>query len=341
MLSRRPISLARRVAYDAAICAVTATVCMAILGWTTYRSRHIAPDSMIDSMREGLGTEVRLAKASAPAAEVGQSVDSIRRFIHERSGVEIDPEIARRLTALEERTLRGEARRLTTDELAEAVSATLLDRIRTCTDAEIDHAAAAFGNILQPGPIDPTGDVEEATRVATALARRSRGVGASPVETRVMLRFHGAGQMSNDKFVAMVKHIRTQLAFEHVRLAALGHARAAVAHDLDRRIGLFEQALPADWGPARVEGVTPVQALLLAYSAASDDSLVYPTPVLRRVSEETVERYLRSAPKTASFAASRTPYGVYGDMFSTPLDLVFDRATLGRLLDRIEERSSR
>jgi hypothetical protein len=111
--------------------------------------------------------------------------------------------------------------------------------------------------------------------------------------------------------------------------------RRNVLNELGRRAADFADAMPDRWGDAVVDGLTPVQALLVVYSAASDDNLAFRTEELRAAATRRLDA------ETLRKRGEPTAFGRNGMVFSSPLELAFDPATMSRLLGGLEERSAR
>src|SRR5262249_44958477 len=89
-------------------------------------SRRLASnESYLLRVREGVGTEVRLARPGASQDEIVRSVESVRGFISGRSGLRLDDHNAARLAAMEERALNTASGRIAAGELTRALSTVL------------------------------------------------------------------------------------------------------------------------------------------------------------------------------------------------------------------------
>jgi hypothetical protein len=104
----------------------------------------------------------------------------------------------------------------------------------------------------------------------------------------------------------------------------------------DRAANLSE-AMPEQFGPITAEGVTPVQAVLIAYSVASDDSLAdSQNDLARQIAQERTNARLTRAQAKAQRLNSPTPYGPNGFFYAAPVNVLFNRATVQRLLNPAE-----
>lgn len=280
------------------------------LGWRMLADGRDAMAEYYLQIKEGLGTEARRVAHDAPADKPGASVDRIADFLYRRSGLRLSAEIKTRLAALEDRALDGASARLSLPELAEAASQTLLERIGKLTDAEIARAAQSF-------------------RTANWEGREAA------VSLRVN-QIHGDG-MTPEEFIRHARLLRDSTSGGGNWVSEL--SREGILHELEWRLGVFKKAVPEQWARAASEGVTPIQAFLLVYSAASSDLLVGQRSL--RLAMQAVERELKRREESAPDSEGRFAYGANGYLYSTPLDLILSETNLARLLDRFDARSSK
>jgi hypothetical protein len=300
--------------------AMLVLACLCLTGLVIWRAsarpedepKPLSPGQMKtilrSGVREGLGREVTFAKPNASAKEARDSVESMADFIHARSGVELSVKTKERLAHLEHETLNGKRERISVDSLVDAVTETGLERAASMTDQEIEHAA----DTLHEGG--------------------SNG-------GHVLLRASGKGFMKRDAFIENAKNIRNEIPQSRADSAVRLMATSVVAAEVKDRVQVFSDALPEQFGDASTKGLTPVQASVVVYSVASDDLLMGSRENLQRqINRENKE--LKGAGK-AKVPRSGKAYGVDGDRYSTPLDLVTDERTMGSLFDRIDERTRR
>src|SRR5215472_2132050 len=77
---------------------------------------------------DGVGSSVSLLTDRAEPGQVQASIDSVRAFIRDRAGLDLDREVAARLTAMEQRTLDGNAGRISSDDLSDSVLGVVVER---------------------------------------------------------------------------------------------------------------------------------------------------------------------------------------------------------------------
>ena len=83
--------------------------------------------------------------------------------------------------------------------------------------------------------------------------------------------------------------------------------------------------------------MTPLQALLVTYSVASDDPLWYSQEHLDSL-KQNVQRVMTERLGNYPAAMGRPAYGRNGYIFSTPLDILLDQNTTARIFERIDQR---
>jgi hypothetical protein len=290
---------------------VLAIACALLLGASIWRLQVVqvghasqkqdqSNQLFLDQLRRGLGSQIRLADAKSSPDQVHSAVESVDSFIAGRSGLAMSTETKERLTAIEHDTLSGNSPRLSITQLAEILTDTALERAATFTDQEIDYAA----RVLSYGRCESC--------------------------DRVSLRANDMGSMSTADFAGLAKKSREQVRNngEEVRNMLL----PVVGEELTTRSRIFGEAVPAQFGSAVDEGVTPLQAVVLAYSVVTDDLLAGSQSDL----QETISRLPRRGATKGNLA--ERAFGAYGRIYSMPAGLIFNRTTMGSFLTRLEER---
>lgn len=253
-------------------------------------------------LRNGLGSQVRLDKVKNTPGHIKQAVESAAKFIENRSGLVIGEGVKNRLAAMEQRALAPQGRRVSADELVEILAATTVERLSSLTDAEIGQAASVLNN-----------------------------------NGEIILRASGEGGVKPAEFEGTAKAMRalSRQGDETFR----GLVRAAVQGEVQNRLDVYSEALPGHFGRAKRIGVTPLQAVLIAYSVASDD--------LMGDSQETLnakQEMLYAELKGQGHQQGRKPnkaYGSDGYLFAMPLGLILNDAAMNGLLDRVGERGAK
>jgi hypothetical protein len=291
---------------------VLTSICLALVGasMTVRALKGNANNSPLDErkktlhiqLQNGLGKEVPLDKVKNSPGHIKQAVESAAKFIENRSGLVISEGVKNRLAALEQSTLARQSRRVSTDELVEILTTTTVDRLSSLSDGEIDQAANSFNG-----------------------------------NGEITLRANGKGHLDSTQFKDRAKSMRdlSRQGDENLK----GLIRAAMQQEVKNRVDIYSEALPRHFGRAKQMGVTPLQAVLIAYSVASDDFMGQSQTTLNATQE-----LLYAHMKDHGYKGGRRPskaYGSNGYLFAAPLDLVLNETTMNRLLDHIGERGAR
>lgn len=267
------------------------------------------------AVRDGLGTEVQLARTGDNEANVRASIESAAHFMRNRSGVDLRGQIKTRLAEMEAATLEGATRRITPDELSEIIAITALDRISTASDDEIGHAAEIMRGFDAP-------DLPESFR-------RSR--------EHIRLRSHLEGSLAPEEFVAQVKAIRdANPILKWAVLKPMAVHSASV--EVNARLRTLSEAVPDQFSSPNL-GLTPLQAVIVTYSVVSEDNLTYSATNLRKRMQSLCDAISQKNGRPYADPSGHLAYGPNGYFVSTPTDLVFDERTVNLLLDHIAERS--
>src|ERR1051325_6352816 len=96
--------------------------------------------SIHESIRRGLGSEVKFASPGDPKGQIIASVESVDNFLFERAGLRMSKETKDRLAKMEENTLNGTTRRLSAEDIVVSLTGTINERLSYLTDQEIDFA---------------------------------------------------------------------------------------------------------------------------------------------------------------------------------------------------------
>ncbi|MDQ1557865.1 MAG: hypothetical protein QOD32_925 [Pyrinomonadaceae bacterium] len=323
------ISLRRYMRYVVA----ALVIACAALTVTAWRSSALKDSDKVASkrqfharVREGVGREVVLPASGSSFGQVHASVNSVANFIERRSGVQVSGATKNRLAAMEESALNGAQRRFTVSELSDAIAGITLDRLATLSDQDISR-----------------------------VDDRLRGFNAPHLPKNFSRDFKLPGGIvfigtPPDKTEARLRAVRDQLATPSGDVFR-GMTRKFVKERVQNRAQYLSEAIPEKFGnmwdtindeerSTANGGITPLQAVLITYSLASDDYL--------SDNEAALEKRMRDAQKSlAKLTGQPYPspdghraYGVNGYIFSSPLDIILDEQLVNRLLDRLEERRS-
>jgi len=270
-----------------------------------YSSRLPAKASAEDKqhlqnqLRKGIGSEVRFAVRPEQADEAAASAAD---FIHWRSGLKFSDGFKKRLAKAESDVLNGKSPYITVDELTDDMTAAVVDRLATLTDDEIEEAAEAS--------TDAHGEV------------RSRADAKW-------------GVMSKQELILQAKAGREWSRRGDVGLQ-LG-LRSMIQGEVNDRVNTLSTLLPEQFGNANSQGVTPTQALLIAYSVAADDPLTTSRSDIAQmlVQKRMDERQTREQRK-AEKNVSGGPYGPNGLLHPSAPGLFFTKSAIDKLLNLSE-----
>ena len=208
-------------------------------------------------IKEGIGTEVQFARSASSPAQIRESVDSVARFIQERSGLTMSNATKNSLVGMEQSALES-GRRISTAELSAALAETITERMATVSDGEIARAEKSF---------NPSG------------------------EDSYMLRADGSYRLPKDRLMSEAQTLRTQaLAGD----GAVGAAVHVIVEDaVEERVSFLSAGLPDKFGNTANEGLTPVQALVITYSVLTDDNLARSSNTLKQMAQQATDRPMR------------------------------------------------
>jgi hypothetical protein len=252
-------------------------------------------------LRKGVGSEVRFASAAANPQQIDEAVRSTDEFIFWRSGLRMSDDTKKRLAKAESDVLKGKAKRITLDELTDNLTTSVVDRLATLTDDEIQLAADASA--------DEHGDI------------RSRADGKWGVLTKKELidQAKSGREWSRRGDASLRAGLRTMID-EQVS---------------DRAVNLGA-VLPEQFGQASAQGVTPTQALLIAYSVAADDPLADSRgDIEQQLVQKRMEARQTREQKQALKHISGRPYGPRGLVHPSAAH-IFLKSGIEKLLSRSE-----
>jgi hypothetical protein len=224
-----------------------------------------------------------------------------------RAGVSPSAAIRDRLAAMQAGVLSGKTNRIAIDPFSEALAETIADRIGSLSDEELEEAY------------------------------RSYTVNQETLD--IHLRANGEYGFDPDHFKLDLQYARTECAQNGLLRSAI---KAIVKEQVQKRVSAFGNAAPDRLRNAVVVGVTPVEALLLAYSVVSDDHLAGTNGAVAKTAAALKQffepKYVR--PREVDPSGETRMFGQFGYGFASPLELFFNDATLNRLLDRMSGRES-
>jgi len=114
--------------------------------------------------------------------------------------------------------------------------------------------------------------------------------------------------------------------------------KLSIQQRVNDRLTVLARAMPEQFGRAKTDGFTPVQALLVEYSIASDDLMAGSVGDIMRKNQSprSAARSNQQSDQQSDQKAER-PFGLNGRFASTRLDLFLNKQSSRTLLDRIEK----
>ena len=249
-----------------------------------------------NQLRRGVGSEVHLASRPEQAEE---AVASAANFIRGRSGLKLSDEFQKKLAKAENDVLSGKSRYITVEELTADMTAAVVDRLATLTDEEIQQATE--------GSADGNGEI------------RSR---------------------ANAKWGVMSKKDLVQQAKAGREWSKRGDSglqiglRSMIEGEVNDRVSALSTHLPEQFGNATSQGLTPTQALLIAYSVATDDPLTNSRDdIAQMLKQKRMDDGVTREQWKAQKNRSNQPYGPNGFLHPSGLHLFFTRDSVDKLLN--------
>lgn len=249
-------------------------------------------------LRKGVGSEVQFA--STPW-QTGEAVASAADFIYWRSGLEMSDETKKKLARAESDVLTGASRYITISELTDNMTSVVVERLATLTDEEIQWATDVSS--------DANGQM------------RSRADGKW-------------GVLSKKQLIQQAKAGRDWSQRGDFALRDALHSM--LEGEVNDRVSALSSALPEQFGQAGEQGLTPTQALLVAYSVATDDQL---TDSRSDIQQSLVQQRMdngQTREKRKKQKVSGRPYGPNGFLHPSAPQLFFNRGAVDKLLNLSE-----
>lgn len=252
--------------------------------------------------------QVEFPSTRSSEGEIKRSVESIDTFLYSRSNVRLSEAVKARLVAAERQVTLGANSRLTSEQLIDVLTEVALKRLQSLTDDDIRKAKATYeksyivdgsyaGFTWKQVKLSPAGFEKNLKR----LSERSK---SNNLELRNTLQ----------KLIAGNSH----------------------ESGVNGQIQLYARVLPEQFGAVMQAGISPTQAVLIAYAIASDDPI--------HISRTALESEMAQAHKNIGGQRypepnGSCPFGTNGYLFATPLDLIFNDQTIGSMLDAIHKRT--
>jgi hypothetical protein len=255
-----------------------------------------------ERLHKGVGSEVRFVSAAATSKQIAEAVNSTADFIYWRSGLKMSEATKQKLVEAESNVLKGNAQHITLGELTDKLTATVVERLATLTDAEIGQAAQVSVN--EQGQI----------------LSRANGKWGVLTQKELIQQAKSGREWSRRGDSAL----RTGL-------------RSMIEEEVNDRVSTLGTALPEQFGRASTQGFTPMQALLIAYSVAADDPLTDSrSDIEQRLLQDRMNAGQTRAQRIAQKHISGRPYGPHGLIHASAPYLFFNKAGIDKLLNLSE-----
>ncbi len=255
-----------------------------------------------ERLQKGVGSEVQFASRAANTEQIAAAVSSTSDFIRWRSGLTLSDGMKQKLIEAESNVLQGKVGRLTVEQMTDNLTAAVVDRLATITDEEIRHT------------------VEVSSDDYGQVMSRADGKWGVLTQTELMRQAKSAREWSKRGDSALRIGLRSMIESE-----------------VSDRVNALSAALPEQFGQARAQGVTPMQALLIAYSVAADDPLTdsrsdITTMLIKKRMDAGMTREQRRAQKDVS----GRPYGPNGLLHPSNPYIFFNKVGIFTLLNLSE-----
>lgn len=240
--------------------------------------------------------------------EIKRSVESIDNFLYSRSNIRLSETVKTRLIAAERQVALSANSRLTSDQLIDILTDVALKRLRSLTEDDIRKAKATY---------------EKSYIVDGSYAGFTwQQINLSPTDFEKNLRRLSQQSKSNNR--ELRNTVRKLIAGTSPESGVNGHLQ------------LYSRVLPEEFGAVMQAGISPTQALLIAYAIASDDPIHIARTALEK---EMVQAHKHIGGPRYPEPNGSCPFGTNGYLFATPLDLIFNDQTIGSMLDAIQTRT--
>lgn len=236
--------------------------------------------------------------------------ENLAAFISYRSGVLISDWNLQQL-AEAEGLAAGSGKSISKDTLAEVMTGIALDKLRELSDEQKQSAIDSMGGFDHP-------DLPQSFR---------RG------RESVSLRANGKGQMTREALSLQIDHISGENAESKIVGSMI---RNAIALEIESVCAVLIDADPEFFSGTKCE-MTPMQALLVAYSVATDDMLAGNRADISSKMSAIQAAASEAAGSQYPSHVGQRPYGANGYVFSTPADLLLDESAVFQLVTKLSQ----
>lgn len=258
-----------------------------------------------------------LAELNLPTSNNTPSINAvperISNFIHYRSGVQISGS-NRNILRSAERNAWNDSKRVDAATLTQILTDIALERIPATSDSEITGITDSLRGFNAP-------DLPEGFQKGRSM---------------VKLRASGMSRMRADEFNLELTKIRDS---GTPSIVVKNLIYASLANEVNRRVNVLRNADPQFFGGTQSR-MTPAQALLVAYSVITDDALTNNQAELAQKMQNSQELSSRASRSDFPKPNGHRAYGDNGYLYSSPTGILFNDASVERLLTLIQERGN-
>ncbi|MEW6360576.1 MAG: hypothetical protein AB1477_00470 [Acidobacteriota bacterium] len=281
-----------------------------VLAWKATNSSGITTtEEYYQKIRNGLA-EINLPKSNDQNL-INAAPDSLSNFIHYRSGVQISTANKNALRSAEQNAW-NDSKRVDAATLAQIMTDMAVERIPTLSDSEITAITESLRGFNAP-------DLPESFQRGRLM---------------VKLRASGQGRMPANEFSQELTKMRNG---DIQNKVAQNLIYVSVSNEVNRRIDTIRKADPEFFGGTQSE-MTPMQALLLAYSVVADDDLAFNRVELEQRMQNQYRLGSQSGNRTFPAPNGHKAYGDNGYRYSAPVSIILNDASVARFLTLVQER---
>lgn len=257
-----------------------------------------------------------LAELNLPTSNNTPSINAvperISNFIHYRSGVQISGS-NRNMLRSAERNAWTDSKRVDAATLAQILTDIAVERIPATSDSEITSITESLRGFNAPGLPE---SFQKGRRMVKLRASAIRGMPA-------------------DEFNLELTKIRDS---GTPNIVTKNLIYASLANEVNRRVNVLRNADPQFFGGTQSR-MTPAQALLVAYAVIADDPLFGQADLEQKIH---YRQQLNSRASQSSFPKpdGHRAYGDNGYLYSSPTGILFNDASVERLITLIQEREN-
>lgn len=250
---------------------------------------------------------------------INQASNGLANFIYYRSGVQLTVNNKNALTNVEQASWNS-SKKISPDELSGFIAQISNDRIAALADDEIVTITDTLKGFNSPG-----------------LPQKFQSG-----RNLVKLRADGEGIMSASKFSDSLKQVRdteaasrngtgNELTWKFQQKVIL----SKISSEVDQKVKQLASADPNFFGNSK-NRMTPLQAVMIAYSVAADDALMGNQSDIDQ-KMQSMQAGISNA-TNSSYPSGTRAYGENGYIHSSPVNFTFNDATVGSLINLIQTR---